>query len=90
MKYILAFDTKEEQFREIPLPYDFDYFSEKLTQTCGRLAFIEDMVGKRCGGSSDDKLKLWILERGRQVGLQTNSFSIPFLVCVYTSSCLQL
>jgi F-box interacting protein len=66
-KYILAFDMKEEQFRKIPLPYDSDSVSGYLIQTCGHLAFIEDMWKKRWEGSSDDKLKLWILEDDKWV-----------------------
>ncbi|KAE8023630.1 hypothetical protein FH972_009305 [Carpinus fangiana] len=67
VKYILAFDMKEEQFRKIPLPYDSDSFSGYLIQTCGHLAFIEDMWKKGWEGSSDDKLKLWILEDDKWV-----------------------
>ena len=83
VKFILVFDMKEEKFRKISLPYDSDSFSGKLIQTCGRLAFIEDVCGKRCGGSLDHELKFWILEDYKWV---YKPIHFPFSCCfVYTN-----
>ena len=80
---ILAFDMKEEKFKKKSLPYDSDSFSWKLIQTCGCLAFIEDVWGKQCGGSSDHKLKFWILVDYKWV---YKPIDFPFRCCfVYTN-----